>query len=39
MRIHDTKLSYEIEYQLVLIQENVYNVCRVSLMVKTECKK
>ena len=29
MRIHDTKLAYEIENQPVLIQKRVCNVCRV----------
>ena len=34
MRIHFTKLVYEIENQSVLIQERVCNVCRVFLIVQ-----
>ena len=34
MRIDDTKLSYSIENQSVSIQERVYNVCRVFIMVQ-----
>ena len=32
MRIHDTKLPYMIEYQSVLIQVCVYNLCSVSIV-------
>ena len=33
MRIHNTNLQYGIKNQLVLMQEHICNVCRVSIIV------
>ena len=39
MRIHDTKLPDGIENQSVLLQERVFNVCRIAIMVQNRMKR